>query len=177
MITRTKKTNVLLMMLSALGGSSSVWAETATQTNPSGFCTQFKIDESEDEFLTAQEQVQKMEQAFVDSIDREEACIVKTPGNGGVGQNGHGEGSEGEGMEGEDAEGDEGESESEEQQVADKREDKTLNNGAVPKDIPSAENDSVLEAQIRKAAESETDPVKRKKLWNEYRRYKGLKIK
>lgn len=168
--------NLLLISLTwVLCCSTTAVANSATQTNPSDFCTQFKIDESEDEFLTAQEQVQKMEQAFVDSIDREEACIVKTPGNGGGGQNGHGEGSDGEGMEGEDAEGDE--SESEEQQVADKREDKTLNNGSVPKDIPSAENDSVLEAQIRKAAESETDPVKRKKLWNEYRRYKGLKIK
>lgn len=47
-------------------------------------------------------------------------------------------------------------------------------NGAVPGDIPPADNDSVLEAQIRKAAINEKDPAVQKKLWNEYRKYKGL---
>ena len=51
------------------------------------------------------------------------------------------------------------------------------NNGALPDDIPPAENDSVFEAQIRAAAENETDPEVKKKLWNEYRKYKGLPIK
>lgn len=50
----------------------------------------------------------------------------------------------------------------------------SLKNGKAPEDIPPAENDSVLEAQIRKAAENEPDPEKSRKLWNEYRRYKGL---
>ena len=48
------------------------------------------------------------------------------------------------------------------------------NNGNVPDDIPAADNDSVLEAQIRRAATAETDPEIRAKLWNEYRAYKGL---
>lgn len=47
-------------------------------------------------------------------------------------------------------------------------------NGKLPDDIPPADNDSVLEAQIRAAAEAEKDPEKREKLWNEYRRYKNL---
>jgi len=51
---------------------------------------------------------------------------------------------------------------------------KTRSNGKLPEDIPSAENDDVLAAQIRYAAENETDPVKKKRLWNEYRKYKGL---
>ena len=42
------------------------------------------------------------------------------------------------------------------------------------KDIPAADNDSVLAAQIRAAAEREQDPQKRACLWKEYRRYKGL---
>lgn len=46
--------------------------------------------------------------------------------------------------------------------------------GKIPEDIPSADNDSVLQAQIRQAAMNETDPETRKKLWNEYRKYKGL---
>lgn len=49
-----------------------------------------------------------------------------------------------------------------------------MDNGKVPDDIPSADNDSILEAQIRQAATDETDPEVRAKLWNEYRRYKGL---
>jgi hypothetical protein len=50
-------------------------------------------------------------------------------------------------------------------------------NGAVPEDIPDANNDDVVAAQIRTAAEIETDPEKKEKLWNEYRRYKGLPVK
>ena len=46
--------------------------------------------------------------------------------------------------------------------------------GAVPEDIPGPDNDSVLEAQIRRAAMGETDPRRRAELWNEYRKYKGL---
>ena len=49
-----------------------------------------------------------------------------------------------------------------------------VNNGMVPEDIPLADNDSALAAQIRYAAENETDSVKREQLWNEYRKYKGL---
>ena len=51
---------------------------------------------------------------------------------------------------------------------------RVLNNGKLPEDIPPSDNDSVLEAQIRQAAIDEPDPELKKKLWNEYRRYKGL---
>lgn len=47
-------------------------------------------------------------------------------------------------------------------------------NGKLPEDIPTAQNDDALAAQIRYAAQNETDPVKREQLWNEYRKYKGL---
>ena len=47
-------------------------------------------------------------------------------------------------------------------------------NGMIPEDIPQDDNDSVLEEQIRLAAMSEKDPEKKKRLWNEYRKYKGL---
>jgi len=46
--------------------------------------------------------------------------------------------------------------------------------GKIPDNIPPADNDSVLEEQIRQAAMNETDPVIKEKLWNEYRKYKGL---
>ena len=48
-------------------------------------------------------------------------------------------------------------------------------NGRTPEDIPPAENDDTLAAQIRFAAENEPDPEKRRQLWNEYRKYKGIK--
>lgn len=51
---------------------------------------------------------------------------------------------------------------------------RVLNNGKLPEDIPPADNDSVLEGQIRQAAINEKDPAVQKKLWNEYRKYKGL---
>jgi len=50
-------------------------------------------------------------------------------------------------------------------------------NGKIPEDIPPAANDDTLAAQIRYAAENESDPIKRKQLWNEYRKYKGLATK
>lgn len=54
---------------------------------------------------------------------------------------------------------------------------KQQSNGKLPEDIPPAQNDDALAAQIRYAAENETDPVKARQLWNEYRKYKGLPIK
>ena len=62
------------------------------------------------------------------------------------------------------------------QQGATSAEAQDGNNGAIPDDIPPADNDSVFEAQIRAAAENETDPEVKKNLWNEYRKYKGLPI-
>lgn len=43
---------------------------------------------------------------------------------------------------------------------------------AVPPDVGDGNDDDVVARQIRKAAESEPDPELRKKLWDEYRRYK-----
>ena len=48
------------------------------------------------------------------------------------------------------------------------------NNDIIPEDIPQDDNDSVLEEQIKLAAMNEKDPEKKKRLWNEYRKYKGL---
>jgi hypothetical protein len=46
-------------------------------------------------------------------------------------------------------------------------------NGKIPEDLIDADNDSVLQAQIRQAAINEKDPQVRARLWNEYRKYKG----
>ena len=54
---------------------------------------------------------------------------------------------------------------------------KTLRNGKLPEDIPPADNDDIIAKQIREAALAEPDPQKQAKLWNEYRRYKGISEK
>ena len=54
---------------------------------------------------------------------------------------------------------------------------KTLSNGKLPEDIPPANNDDIIARQIRAAALAEPDPQKQAKLWNEYRRYKGISEK
>jgi hypothetical protein len=45
--------------------------------------------------------------------------------------------------------------------------------GAKPTDIPEGDDDDIVARQLREAAENETDPVLRKKLWREYRDYKA----
>jgi hypothetical protein len=42
----------------------------------------------------------------------------------------------------------------------------------VPENIPDGSDDDVVARQLREAAEKETDPELKKKLWDEYRRYK-----
>lgn len=51
-----------------------------------------------------------------------------------------------------------------------------IGSGKLPDDIPPVDNDSVLEKQIRIAATAEKDPAIKAKLWNEYRKYKGLPL-
>ncbi len=41
-----------------------------------------------------------------------------------------------------------------------------------PADIPSGDDDDVVARQLREAAQKESDPVLREKLWDEYRKYK-----
>ena len=47
----------------------------------------------------------------------------------------------------------------------------------VPPDIPKGDDDDVVARQLREAAMMEKDPVLRRKLWNEYRKYTGLELK
>ena len=44
---------------------------------------------------------------------------------------------------------------------------------SAPADIPDGSNDDIIARQLREAAEKETDPELKKKLWDEYRRYKS----
>lgn len=49
-------------------------------------------------------------------------------------------------------------------------------NGKLPEDIPEAQSDDIIAQQFRQAAIEETDPEIKARLWNEYRRYKGLPV-
>ena len=44
--------------------------------------------------------------------------------------------------------------------------------GVAPSDIPDGQGDDIVARQIREAAENESDPELREKLWEEYRKYK-----
>ena len=44
-----------------------------------------------------------------------------------------------------------------------------------PQDIPDGNDDDVVARQLREAAMREADPLVRERLWNKYRKYKGLK--
>ena len=44
--------------------------------------------------------------------------------------------------------------------------------GGQPQDIPDGSDDDVVARQLREAAEKETDPELKEKLWEEYRKYK-----
>jgi hypothetical protein len=113
-------------------------------------------------------------------------------GDGGAGDGGAGDGSESEGSEGEASEGgSEGEGPDTEgspggnpagDQSDDQRsggpEDSSTGSGErgsdrdQPSDIPDGSDDDVVARQLREAAEKETDPELKAKLWEEYRRYK-----
>jgi hypothetical protein len=45
--------------------------------------------------------------------------------------------------------------------------------GAPPANIPSGQDDDIVARQLREAAENETNPTLREKLWQEYRKYKN----
>jgi hypothetical protein len=113
-------------------------------------------------------------------------------GDGGAGDGSQGDGSEGEGSEGEGSEdGSEGEGQETEgspggnrpgDQSGDQRsggpEDGSTgsadqgSDSDQPSDIPDGSDDDVVARQLREAAENETDPELKAKLWEEYRRYK-----
>ena len=47
-------------------------------------------------------------------------------------------------------------------------------NISIPEDIPSGESDDIIARQIREAAINEKNPKLKEKLWEEYRKYKGV---
>lgn len=112
-------------------------------------------------------------------------------GDGSEGDGSEGDGSEGEGSDGEGSEGSEGEGQDtggspggnragdqSDDQRSGGPEDSSTGSGErgsdrdQPSDIPDGSDDDVVARQLREAAEKETDPELKAKLWEEYRRYK-----
>lgn len=164
-------------------------------------CTDVSVDYNEDPTLTKAEQLARMDAALMSSLNRFDACQSarddsQSQGSAGGGSEGGAPGG-GASVASSDMSGTDTTSDSQQsdrtssswgpvastgngapvEEVPAEGADNqvgSISNGKVPDDIPPADNDSILEAQIRQAAMNEKDPAVREKLWNEYRKYKGL---
>jgi len=155
-------------------------------------CGQADIRYLDDPSLSRAERIVLMEKAFYDSINRFEACelanqsAASSANNSGGGNGGQADGlSENSATASQDMQGTDpaleipppmAEQDMQDSESGTTQSSASARNGAIPEDIPAANNDDAIAAQIRLAAESETDPEIREKLWNEYRKYKGLKV-
>lgn len=180
---RHLKYGTILLLFS----SGCLMAANKIPPEPLTNCDVVSVDYQDNLEMTRAEKLMLMEQAFYASLHRFEDCNISSSAGSGSGA-GEGEGNSGTSMSSEALQGTESEiveaPSNQSKNAANEMEKgsteagptSNTNNGTVPKDIPSAENDDVFAAQIRTAAEAETDPETRKKLWNEYRKYKGLNI-
>lgn len=160
-------------------------------------CKSNQVNFMDDPTLTREEKIAKMDEALAASLDRYDACQTEqkntaaSHGGGGGGGGGGGSAGGGASQTASDMRGTEpdpvaqplpsgGAAATENASLSGggtgdpQPGPPALRNGKLPEDIPPADNDSVLEAQIREAALNEPDPEVQKKLWNEYRKYKGL---
>ena len=171
--------------------------------NSTNSCENLSVEYEENEFLTQREQLDLMDTALLKSIENFDECISnKSKKNNGnlsevIDDNDAKESNE---LRGASNDNYQDNSDDLEQNLSDveeikksvsisqesKNNDSLLmqnktseisgNNGKIPDDIPLDDNDDVLAKQIKNAALNEADPEKQKKLWDEYRRYKNLKI-
>ncbi len=195
---------IVVSLVGVLSLTTEVQAQNATQNSDelarpriadaagNQDCTEAKIDFTNDSQLTKAEISKRMDQALFQSLARYDACQTAnaaSTSSGGGGGGGAGSGSAETGVASSDMSGTESTTDTsqgtteESQLPTEGLDDKTSDdsgqislNGKLPEDIPSTDNDSILEAQIRQAAINETDPEVKKRLWNEYRRYKKIPI-
>lgn len=154
-------------------------------------CSEISVDFDDAANLTRQERVELMDRALLNSLSKYERCQNRrsnpVSGGGGVsGDSGQSSSTASSEMTGTNAPANQDVSDKGGSTTAvstDRLEgdsakmgEKPLGSGKIPDDIPPADNDSILEEQIRQAAMNETDPVIKAKLWNEYRKYKGLPV-
>jgi hypothetical protein len=159
-------------------------------------CTDTNVDYSSTGTMTQAERIAAMDRALNQSLNKYDACVSESTnqsgangGNSGGGSadgSGEGESTEAQGQSTEAAgisgtntptapqaavpHANEEEKNTENPTV----QQQSLANGKIPEDIPPENNDDILAQRIRSAAENEPDPDKQARLWNEYRKYKGL---
>jgi len=195
-----------LVFLLALFNAGPVLAQSQEHTSlsDSNDCTDITVDYENNPNLTRQEKIKLMDKALLHSLNKYEGCqnirasAAASGGGADTGKTGSGGGTENSGSGSSTASSDMSGTETPAEQettsnslngktetsTAPINEDAKTHNqnvhpkgsGKIPDDIPKVDNDSVLEAQIRQAAMSETDPAIKVKLWNEYRKYKGLPV-
>lgn len=150
-------------------------------------CENFDINYKENDFLTNREQVQEMDAALLESLDRFEECInkkstsrknnsknfIKNSSNGSEELRGN---KFGEIQETANTDYKKTQNNSETNITRSFNENNVESNGKIPEDIPIDNNDDILAQQIKNAALKEKDPEKQKKIWNEYRKYKNLPL-
>ncbi len=167
-------------------------------------CTEIQWQLPDGELLTRDEKIKLMDKILRESLNRVDPCQDGASSGSGSNDAGGGGGESGEGVQGEegaaDARGqaaaestpaggiqgdlpatetprDDSKSAAPESAVAGTLAppgNESNTNRKTPKDIPPAGNDDIIASQLRRAALDETDPAVQAKLWNEYRRYKGL---
>lgn len=166
------------------------------QSGPEQDCSEASVDFRENPNKTNDEIIAEMDRALKDSLNKYDGCLTQNnsasasaSSGGGAGDSGSGSqvSSVSSGIKGTETQSSQAsqtsqnqanpsaeELEQKENQVSSVPPQQTLNNGKIPEDIPPADNDTILQQKIREAAIAETDPVKRDRLWNEYRKYKGI---
>jgi hypothetical protein len=197
--TSFKTSFILKLVLIYLASVANTFADDSLSSGID--CSEIDINYADNPDLTRAERIAAMEAAFYESVNRFETCNLsnssqaasQSGGQSGNSGSGASDGSEADGdNEGNNAEGafesvaspvlsgteidiEPPEFDSSEPTT---EEVTTISaagaNGAKPEDIPDANNDDAVAAQIRLAAELEKDPEKKEKLWDEYRKYKGI---
>lgn len=150
-------------------------------------CENFDVDYLENDFLTNREQVQAMDDALLESLERFEECIrkktiVRKNNSNDIIENASDGSEELRGSKLSDIQETVNTDPEQNQNSLENNSTSSLNqnnigsNGKIPEDIPIDNNDDILAEQIKNAALKETDPERKKKIWNQYRKYKNLPL-
>ena len=191
------KVVLIIAWLGVAGVAPGDESELATSQD----CAEIILQSPDDELLTREEKIALLEKALLRSMDEFDSCQSTASGaNNGVAAGDAGAAIQGdqatqESTPASDIQGDIQEDLSASQASGEDQNNTTTTNtadagkagtvrdevmppnGKLPEDIPSVENDDIIAKQFRQAAMDETDPATKAKLWNEYRRYKGLPVK
>ncbi len=171
-----------LAVLLCLSFGGSVAAQTKSE------CGDSSIHYDSGDNQTREETLRAMDRALFDALNRYDDCMTENSRSGGgqsASSGGDGSGASGGGgassTAASDVEGTEKPKvavapleETEEDGEVSQEVPRAIPNGKIPDDIPAANNDDILQKKVREAAMNEPDPEKRERLWEEYRKLKGI---